>query len=414
MFRKIKLYLALPMIALVISGNLKAQAPQQGEIRAITTAVPFLMIAPDSRAGAMGDAGVATSPDANAIHWNPAKLAFIENKMGFALSYVPWLRNLGVNDINMSYLTGFYKLDDEQTISGSLFYNSLGEINFTDINGSSLGTFRPNEFSFNLAYARKLGERFSGGIAARYIYSNLTAGQMVNNVATRAGMTVAADVSAYYTNPDFQVGNIPATLAAGLNISNIGAKMSYSTMGRRDFIPIHMRLGPALTLRPDDYNALTFTTEAVKLLVPSRPVRDPFNNNRIIAGRDPDVGVAAGMFGSFTDAPGDLLTDEAGNVLFNPDGTAQIVPGSRFKEELREINLSIGAEYWYDKQFALRVGYFHEPRQKGNRKFITFGAGLRYNVFGLDLAYIVPTAQRHPLANTIRFTLSMDLAAISK
>jgi hypothetical protein len=413
MFRKRKLILAFPLLGLLFSADLKAQAPQQGEIRAITTAVPFLMIAPDSRAGAMGDAGVATAPDANAIHWNPSKLAFIDNKMGFALSYIPWLRNLGVNDINLSYLSGFYKLDDEQTIAASLFYSSLGEIKFTDINGWDLGTYRPNEFSFNLAYARRLGERFSGGIAARYIYSNLTAGQMVNGVATRAGMTVAADVSGYYTNPDFEVGDMPATLSAGINISNIGAKMAYSAMGRRDFIPIHMRLGPALTLRPDQYNALTFTTEAVKLLVPSRPIRDPFDNNRIIAGRDPDVGVAAGIFGSFNDAPGDLLRDEAGNVMFNPDGTAQIVPGSRLKEELREINISIGAEYWYDNQFALRLGYFHEPRQKGNRKFITFGAGLRYNVFGLDLAYIVPTVQRHPLANTIRFTLTMDMAAIT-
>jgi hypothetical protein len=390
----------------LVGGKLKAQQ----EINAITTAVPFLLIAPDSRAGGMGDAGVATTPDANSIHWNPAKLAFIDRQMGFSLSYIPWLRQL-VPDINLSYLSGFYKIDDQQTIGGSLFYSSLGDITFTDESGMTLGNYRPNEFALDVAYSRKLSDNFSGGVAVRYIYSNLTMGQFVGGAQTRPGMSVAADVSAYYTNPDVEVGGVPATIAAGLNISNIGSKMAYSQTGRRDFIPIHMRLGPALTLRPDEYNAITFTVEGMKLLVPTPPIRDPFRNQAIIAGRDPDVGVAAGMFGSFGDAPGVPVTDERGQYVFNPDGTVQIEPGSVMREELREINWSVGMEYWYDKQFALRVGYFHEHATKGNRKYITFGAGLKYNVFGLDLAYIVPTVQRHPLANTLRFTLTMDFEA---
>jgi hypothetical protein len=399
---------------LIIGSNnyVKAQINQRQlagqRLNAITTAMPLLLIAPDSRAGGMGDAGVATTPDANATHWNPAKLAFIEskNRAGISLSYIPWLRQL-VPDINISYLSGYYKIDNNQTIAGSLLFNSLGDITFTSDNGDVLGNFKPNEFAFSLYYSRKLSDYFSGGIGAKYLYSNLTMGQFIGGIETRAAMSVAADISAYYTNPDIQVFGTPATIAAGLNISNIGAKMAYSATGRRDFIPINMRLGPALTLRPDDYNAITFTFDAVKLLVPTPPIYDPLGRD-IIAGRDPDVGVAGGIFGSFSDAPGEPVRDEQGNYVLNPDGTAQIRPGSVAREELREINFATGIEYWYDKQFALRAGYFHESEQKGNRKFFTFGAGLRYNVFGLDLAYIVPMVQRHPLANTLRFTLTLN------
>jgi hypothetical protein len=405
MNKKTSIFFQSTIALFLLAGKVNAQQ----EIRAITTAVPFLLIAPDSRAGGMGDAGVATTPDANSTRWNPAKLAFVDpqKQMGFSLSYIPWLRRL-VPDINLSYLSGYYRIDPDQVIGASLFYSSLGDITFTDEAGLTLGNYRPNEFAFDLTYSRKLSDYFSGGIAARYIYSNLTLNQAVGSVATRPGMSVAADISAYYTNPDIEIGGTPATISAGLNIANIGAKMSYSATGRRDFIPIHMRLGPALTLRPDDYNAITFTLEAMKLLVPSPPIRDPFNQNRILAGRDPDIGVAAGIFGSFTDAPGNPVTDELGDYVFNPDGTYKIESGSVLGEELREINLSLGFEYWYDKQFALRAGYFHEPTQKGNRKYVTFGAGLRYNVFGLDLAYIVPTVQNHPLANTLRFSLTMN------
>ncbi|MDQ3190905.1 MAG: type IX secretion system outer membrane channel protein PorV [Bacteroidota bacterium] len=393
----------------LIGGKIYAQ--NQQEINAITTAVPFLLIAPDSRAGGMGDAGVAASPDGNSIHWNPSKLAFIEDDMGFSLSYIPWLRSL-VPDINISYLSGYKRIDKEQTIAASLFYSSLGNIQFTNMNGDPIGDYRPNEFAFDVAYARKLSPYFSGGIAVRYIYSNLTMGQNVGGADTRAGMAAAADVSGYYVNPDIKLGNVPATIAVGANLSNVGNKMAYSGTGRRDFIPINLRIGPALTLKPDEFNSITFVFDAMKLMVPTPPL---YNNNReILAGRDPDVGVAAGMFGSFNDAPGMPMTDESGRYIFNDDGTAQIEKGSVFKEEMREINMSLGMEYWYDKQFALRVGYFHEHSTKGNRKFVTFGAGLKYNVFGLDLAYIVPTVQRHPLANTLRFTLTMNFAAVKQ
>jgi hypothetical protein len=410
----VRVFVALFVSIIAFQLDLKAQI-SQGQLagqrlNAITTAMPLLLVAPDSRAGAMGDAGVATAPDANSIHWNPAKLAFIDRNMGISLSYIPWLRQL-VPDINISYLSGFMKLDENQTIAGSLMYNSLGDINFTDDNGNPLGNFRPNEFAIDIAYARKLGERFSGGIAARYIHSNLTMGQMVNNQETRAGKSVAADVSGFYTNPDVEIGGMPATVSAGVVVKNVGSKMAYSATGRRDFIPINLRLGPAVTLRPDEFNAITFTVDAFKLLVPTRPIID--NNGDIIAGRDPDVGVAAGIFGSFTDAPGIPLLNQQGGFEYNPDGTIQVQRGSVLREELREVNLCFGVEYWYDKQFALRAGYFHEHATKGNRKYITFGAGLKYNVFGLDLAYIVPTTQRHPLANTIRFTIHLDFAAVT-
>jgi hypothetical protein len=403
--------IAAGILGLVMLNGENAAAQQQHQdLNAITTAVPFLLIAPDSRAGGMGDAGVATAPDANSIHWNPSKLAFVDREMGISLSYIPWLRQL-VPDINLSYLSFFKRIDENQTIATSLFYSSLGEIIFTDEQGLQVGTFRPNEFAFDVAYARRLGERFSGGIAARYIYSNLTMGQQVGGLDTRPGMSVAADVSGFYTNPDIEVGGMPATLNFGAAIKNIGAKMAYSATGRRDFIPVHMRLGPALTLKPDEFNAITFTFEAHKLLVPTPPIQDPFDNQRIIAGRDPDVGVAAGIFGSFADAPGTPVRDEAGNRVFDDQGMLVVERGSVLREELREVNLSFGIEYWYDKQFALRAGYFHEHASKGNRKYLSFGAGLKYNVFGLDLAYIVPTVQRHPLANTLRFTLHLDFEA---
>ncbi|HET6245980.1 MAG TPA: type IX secretion system outer membrane channel protein PorV, partial [Bacteroidia bacterium] len=253
MYKNSRLIKIFSTLFFLIGGKIYAQQ----ELNAITTAVPFLLIAPDSRAGGMGDAGVAASPDGNSIHWNPSKLAFIKEDMGFSLSYIPWLRSL-VPDINLSYLSGYKRLDNNQTIAASLFYSSLGDITFTDQSGMTIGNYRPNEFAFDLAYARKLSPNFSGGMALRYIYSNLTMGQVVGGADTRPGMSVAADISGYYVNPDAQLGNIPATVAFGLNISNIGSKMSYSGTGRRDFIPINMRLGPSITLKPDDYNSITF------------------------------------------------------------------------------------------------------------------------------------------------------------
>ncbi len=370
----------------------------QGQVRTITTAVPFLMIAPDARAGAMGDAGVSTSPDANSMHWNPAKFAFIDKEMGLALNYTPWLRNL-VNDINLSYLSGFMRIDELQTVATSLVFFSLGDIQFTDEAGNPQGTYRPSEFAFDIAYARKLGENFSGGIALRYIHSNLTQGQDVGSMETRPGRALAADVSAYYER-ELDWRNTPATFSAGMNISNIGNKISYSDDINANFIPINLRLGPTLTLDLDEFNSIAFTLDFNKLLVPTPPVyaRDSITNAPIInddgeyvihSGSDPNRSVVAGMFGSFADAPGG------------------------FREELNEITYAAGIEYWYDDQFALRGGYFHEHETKGNRKYFTLGLGLKYNVFGLDFSYIIPVMQRSPLENVLRFSLTFDFDALA-
>jgi hypothetical protein len=388
------------------------------QLNTITTAVPFLLIAPDSRSGAMGDAGVAISPDANAIHWNPSKLAFVESDLELSLGYSPWLKAL-VPDINMAYLSGYKRIDDDQVIGASLRYFSLGDITFTDQTGGIIRTFNPNEFAIDVAYSRKLSERFSVGIAGRYVYSNLTGGTVLQGGAdTKPGQSGAADISAFYTNDDVKLGNIDATFSAGVNISNIGSKMSYTSTADRDFIPTNLRIGPALTMNLDEYNKLTIATDINKLLVPTPPIYKEDSNglpeydsqgNLIIeAGRDPNVGVAAGMFGSFTDAPGFQEVDEDGNPIYDADGNVSIEKGSKFKEEMREFNIAVGLEYWYSGKFAIRAGYFHEHYTKGNRKYVTMGAGLEYSKFGIDFSYLLPTTQNHPLANTLRFTLRFN------
>lgn len=397
----LKACILLPFI-ITTPGLAQDQDPQYGDVlgqrnNTITTAVPFLMIAPDARAGAMGDAGVSTSPDANSMHWNPAKYAFIDKDMGLAANYTPWLRNL-VPDINLSYLSGFKRIDEMQTVAASLMFFTLGEIQFTNEAGVSTGTYRPSEFSIDVAYARKLGENISGGIALRYIHSNLTQGQDVSGMETRPGRALAADVSAYYQR-ELDWRTTPAQFAAGINISNIGNKISYSDDINANFIPINMRLGPTLTLFLDEYNTLAFSLDLNKLLVPTPPIyatdengnvlQDDDGNYVIAEGKDPNRGVVSGIFGSFTDAPGG------------------------FREELNEITYSAGVEYWYDNQFALRGGYFHEHETKGNRKYFTLGLGLKYNVFGLDFSYIIPVMQRSPLENVLRFSLTFDFDALT-
>jgi len=402
--------------ALVMSQPCDPQFRSAGQqcgdqLNTITTAVPFLMISPDSRAGGMGDAGVAASPDANAIHWNPAKLAFGENDGEFYMSYSPWLRNL-VPDMSLAYLAGYKRLGNKRSaIGGSLRYFNLGSILFTDITGATIRDFKPAEFAVDLVFAQKFGDNFSGGVSIRYVNSNLTGGISVQGANSKAGQSVAADVSFYYRKQEMRLGDKDATFAFGLNVSNVGAKMSYTETAAQDFIPINLRLGPALTLDLDQYNSLTFLFDANKLLVPTPPIPlldqngavviDPVTNRPAVAsGRDPNVGVASGIFGSFTDAPGNVSYDDDGNVL--------VEPGSRFREEMREINLGGGLEYWYDKQFAFRAGYFWEHYTKGNRKYFTLGAGVRYNIFSLDLSYLIANTQRSPLANTLRFTLGFS------
>lgn len=356
------------------------------ELNAIQTVVPFLSIAPDSRAGAMGDAGVATSPDAYSQHWNPAKFAFIEGKAGVGISYSPWLRNL-VPDINIAYLTGYYRIDEKQVASGSLLYSSLGDVPFTDDFGNLERTFKPNELAFDLGYSRIFAENFSGGIAFRFIYSNLTGGSYSGGDATKPGISFAADISGYYRK-NVSMFSKDGELAFGLNFSNIGSKMSYSDGQTSDFIPMNMRLGGAGTINFDKFNKLTLAIDFNKLLVPTPPVYN--NDMEIIDGKDPNVGVPVAIFQSFYDAPGG------------------------FKEEIREITSSIGLEYWYNNQFALRTGYFHENESKGNRKYFTAGAGFKLKGFTIDFSYLMPTVSNHPLARTLRFSLAFDINALQK
>ncbi len=369
-----------------------------GTINTITTAVPLLMISPDSRAGALGDAGGALSPDANSIHWGAAKLANIEGNSGISLSYIPWLRQL-VPDINLGYLSWYKKMKKRQTIGGSLRYFSLGNIIFTDVIGNVTGQFNPNEFAIDFAYARRFSDRWSGGLALRYIFSNLTGGIDVQGTPSFPGQSVAADISAYYVNPDLKLGGKKSTYAFAVAMTNLGAKISYTKSADRDFIPMNLRLGQSLKMKVDDYNAFTFVLDFNKLLVPTPPVRDADNNGAIIAGRENNVSIVSGMLQSFYDAPGVLEADGSRNVL---------------KEELREINICGGVEYNYNNLFSVRTGYFHEHPTKGNRRYFTLGAGVKFNVFALDLAYLIPTQQRNPLENTIRFTLQFDFGAFKE
>ncbi len=377
------------------------------KLNTVGAAVAFTMLSPDARSGSLGDAGVSSSPDANSMHWNPAKYAFIDSDMGFSINYTPWMRAL-VNDINLANIVGYKRIDKYSAIAGSLTYFSLGEITFTDEFGNPQGIEKPNEFTLDATYSRKFSEKISGAVAARFIYSNLTMGRDVGGASTHAGTSVAADVAMFYTTPlefdDISGGNF----SFGVNISNIGTKISYSDANTiRDFIPTNLRIGPSLTLDLDDYNSLTLMIDFNKLLIPTPPVyyEDSVTldgDYAIKYGMDPHVSVVSGIVQSFYDAPGNY-DDATGEMILSP-----------FGEELREVQISGGVEYWYDKQFALRGGYFYEHATKGNRKYFTVGAGLKYNVFGLDFSYLIPIGQRNPLENTLRFSLLFDFDAFQR
>ncbi len=375
-----------------------------GGINPITTSVPFLLIAPDSRQGGMGEVGAATQPDVNSIHWNCSKLAFAEKNMGFGISYTPWLRQL-VPDISLSYVSFYKKVSKMSAFGASLRYFSLGNITFTDIQGNTTGQFKPNEFAVDLAYSQKLSQVFSVGLAFRYINSNLTGGVTLSNgQPTKAGQAAAVDIGMYYkTKPGFKVEGKKTTVTGGLAITNIGSKISYTNV--KNFIPINLRLGGGYKIDIDEYNTFGLYLDLNKLLVPTPPIYkhevdsvtgketstiaiDQATGAPIIEkGKDPNRPVVSGMLGSFGDAPG----------------------GG--KEELKEINICVGFEYWYAKQFAVRAGYFYEDKTKGARQFFNIGLGVRYSVFGLDMAYLIPTTLRNPLQNTLRFTLTFDMDA---
>lgn len=385
------------VIIILTSAKGYSQSGDTWQLNTITTAVPFLQVTPDARGGAMGDIGAATAPDYSAQFANPAKYVFSEKKFGIGVSYTPWLKKL-VNDISLPSLMGYYKIDKANAVSASLRYFTLGNISFTDELGNSRGDYKPNEFAVDASWSRLLSKRMSMAITARYIYSNLTLGQDVGGVSTKAGQSIAADLSMYYTKPLKISGVAKSNLAFGVNISNIGAKISYTETTRKDFLPTNLKIGTGLNLDIDEHNTINIGLDLNKLLVPTPPIyqldslghtaMDATGNPVIAKGQTTNVGIVNGIMQSFYDAPGGA------------------------SEEFKEINWGIGAEYWYEKQFAVRLGYFFEDKTKGNRQFFTFGAGLRYSTFGLDVSYLVSN-QQNPLANTLRFTLSFDFEMLN-
>ncbi len=369
--------------SVIISG----QDPNR---RVITTAVPFLNFAPDSRHSGMGDVGVSTSPDANSAHWNSGKLAFVDQKMGFSLSYSPWLGKL-VNDMSLSYLTGFFKIDENSAFGFDLRYFNMGDIQLTDGRGNELGEFNPRDIAIGGTYSRKLSQNLGLGISSRFIYSNLSGNiSSVGGSESKPGIGVGVDVGLYYQKPIF-VGTKDGSFSWGMNISNIGPKITYNSAEDLDYIPTNFRIGTAYSVDLDPQNTITFALDFNKLLVPTPPVyttnedgtlaTDENGNLIIEAGKDPNRSLISGMFGSFADAP---------------DG---------FSEELQEVMISFGVEYSYNDKFALRSGYFYENPNKGGRRYFTVGLGFEMNKLGIDFSYLVPQTQNHPLAETLRFSL---------
>lgn len=354
-------------------------------INPIVTAVPSLTIAPDARGGGLGDVGAATLPDLYSQHWNPAKFAFLETKAGASISYTPWLAKL-VKGIAMVYGSGFYKFgnDNNQSISASIRYFSIGDINETDLNGMFQSTVSPYEMAFDVAYSRKLTETFSGAVALRYIRTDYSSS---TDDGTTAGNAFAADLAGYnesYVN----LGQAECLLGLGFNISNIGTKISMDGGNTEYFLPTNMRLGASLTYPLDEYNTLAFSMDLNKLLVPSRPIRRDGESDTDFQERVQkvnDTNFISGIFKSFSDSP------------------------YGFKGELEEITWSAGVEYSYNNQFLLRTGYYNESQKQGNRKYFTFGAGFKMSVFQLDASYLVSTAESNPLDETLRFSIGFDM-----
>ncbi len=355
--------------------------PVDGRVNVISTAVPFLRISPDARSGAMGDAGVAISPDANSVYWNLSKLPFAKKKTSVAVTYTPWLKEL-VSDVFLAQIAGYTQLDENQSIGGSLRYFSLGDIEFRNNNGQFDGNFRPREFAIDGGYARKLSPNWSIGVTARYIHSSLASGT-INDQTIRPGRSIAADLSAFYTKDIEKDNGVMNNFSAGIAITNIGNRISYTQSAQKDFLPTNLGLGAAYMIGIDEYNKVTFTADINKLMVPSvQYVGD--------SAFLPNKSMLEGMFSSFGDAP------------------------NGFKEELHELMYSVGAEYMYNELFAVRAGYYNEHATKGNRKYFTAGVGVKYNIFGLNFSYLVPSGtgiQRNPLSNTLRFSLTFDLGA---
>lgn len=352
-------------------------------VNSVVSAVPFLRIVADARSGGMGDVGLALSADPNAMHFNASKLVFAEDKAALSATYTPWLRSLNLNDVYLAYLTGYFQLDKLQALGFGLRFFSLGSIQFTDVNGTPLNVGKPNEFELSMAYSRKLSDNFAAGITGKFIYSNLAAGnETENGEIIDPAFAGAADVSFTYQKDD---------LSLAFALTNIGSKITYTRQLVKDFLPANIGLGGAYTMELDGFNKLTLAADVNKLMIPTPCIGEDSE-----CDTNPADGIAdyrqqssiQGMLSSFGDAP------------------------EGFSEELKELMFSVGAEYWYDDQFAVRAGYFYEHAQKGNRKYFTVGIGLKYNVFGMNVSYLVPaSSQRNPLDNTFRFSLLFDFEA---
>jgi hypothetical protein len=369
------IYRRLILISSLFIVVLSASA--QTTFNPVYSTIPYLTITPDSRGGALGDLGVATSPDVNSQNWNAAKYAQIKEKSGVTTSFTPWLRSL-VNDINLAYLAGFYKFDDRQAISASLKYFSMGEITATDEDQVQQGTFNPNEFSVDLGYSRLLAKHFSGALALKFIRSDINGGKSFGGAQYNPGYSYAADLGFYYQKP-MDIGSLPGEFAWGISFLNLGTKISYTDGSDKQFIPATLRIGVRQTLQLDDYNSITGSVEFSKLLVPTPPI---YQDSVIVSGKPTPSSLPQSWIQSFYDAPGG------------------------FNEEMKEIMYSVGLEYWYREQFAIRGGYFHESEMKGNRKYFALGIGLRLNVFFIDYSYLISTTGKsNPLANTMRFTI---------
>ncbi len=407
---RIYLKLVFTVVTAVFSFSVQAQwwdpvkncvANVNGECvpNTVLSTLPFLRITPDARSGAMGDVGVALKPDAHSMHFNASTLAFSEEKSGIGVTYTPWLTNFNLDDIFLAYISGYYKLDKNQAVGGSIRFFSLGDIQFTDEMGTLLDVGRPREIEGAIFYTRKLGDNFSASLTGKYIYSNLATGQNVRGVDIVSARSYGADLGLNYRKK-VTLSGYKGELSVGLAITNIGSKVSYTANAPvREYIPTNLGLGTALTLDFDKYNSMTFALDINKLMVPTPIARQEFDENgspRPNPECDLDgdgicdflqKSLFAAMLGSFSDAQGG------------------------FREELQEYTFGLGVEYWYDKQFAARLGYYYENPLKGNRRFFTVGAGIKYNIFGINLSYLVPTSNiPNPLDNTLRFSLLFDFS----
>ena len=378
----------LSFLLLILSSLCASAQDKQDMFNPVNASVTSQVIAPDARSAGMGDVGVATDPDVASQYWNPAKYPFTISRAGVSLNYTPWLRQL-VSDMDLAYLSGYYRIGDYSAVSGSLRYFSLGEVyTSSDEAGSNDMTINPYEMSLDVAYSMMLSEKFSIGAAIRWIYSDLTYDYTED---TSPGSAFAADIACYYQDY-IDIGARECQLGLGLNISNVGSKISFGGSNNSEFIPTNMRLGASLMIPVDEYNRFTIAADANKLLVPTYPKQMEGESSSEYEDRVQkeyyDVGSISGIFKSFSDAP------------------------NGFKEELEEIQWSVGAEYIYHDQFSFRAGYHHESENKGNRKYFTLGAGFRMNVFSLDVGYVIATAKSNPLDQTLRFSLAFDMDGI--